>query len=70
MDQSFQTHFVTSFSPAHRGDQHFMHQDVHHHLANPLGDLLRPPIASDTHRLLWGQTRLPDFGLQQFPGLY
>jgi hypothetical protein len=70
MEHEFQTHFETSISPAHSGHQSFLHQDIHYHLADPLRNLLRPPIAHDLHRPLWGQTSINDFMPQQFPGFF
>lgn len=69
-----QTHFVTTMSPAHMGNQSFLHRDVHHHLAFPDGGLVRGgPFHQDNHRPLDllpnGQTRLTDFGFQRFDGL-
>ena len=70
MPHEVQTHFVTTISPAHTGDQGFLLQDVHYHLALPNGSLLRPTIGQDNHRPLSGQTKLTDFDLQVKPGLY
>lgn len=69
--QNFQTHFVTNISPAHHGNQNYLHQDVHHHLAGPNGNLVsNGPIYQDNHRPLTGQTTLLDFSNQRKNGLY
>ncbi len=70
-----QTHFETTMSPAHMGDQSFMHRDVHHHLAFPDGSLVRGgPVSQDNHRpidlLPQGQTMLPAFELTRLPGIH
>ena len=65
-----QSHFSTTFSPAHMGHQDFLHRDVHHYLAGPSGNLINNPIGQDNHRPLVGQTRLTDFTLEKRPGLW
>ena len=65
-----QTHFKTTISPAHMGHQPYLHQDVHHYLAGPSGNLIGNPIARDHHRPLIGQTRLTDFTLQRRDGIW
>jgi hypothetical protein len=67
--KTFQTQFMTTISPAHHGHQNYLHQDVHHHLSDPLGNIVRP-LAQDNHRPLYGQTTLNDFMLQKKPGLW
>ena len=61
-----QTKFLTTFSPAHLGDQTFLHRDVHLHLADSAGNIVsRGPIAQDNHRPLYGQTQLTDFTFEK-----
>ncbi len=69
MPKPIQTHFVTTFSPAHHGHQNYLHQDVHYHLATPTGNLINN-IGQDNHRPLIGQTTLHDFTLQKKPGIW
>jgi hypothetical protein len=67
--KEIQTHFVTTISPAHHGNQGKLHQDVHQHLAGPDNKIIGPPIAQQNHVPLTGQTTLNDFSLQITPGL-
>ncbi len=64
-----QTHFVTTTSPAHYGNQGYLHQDKNVHLAFPNGGLIRPPVAGFHHQPLTGQTSLNDFMLTRQPGI-
>ncbi len=58
-----QTHFVHSVSPAHMGNQGFLHQDHHLHLAFPDNSLVRGgPVFQQNHVPVLGQSRLSDFG--------
>lgn len=68
--KDLQTHFVTTISPAHMGNQEMMHQDIHHHLAFPDGSLVGRPFHQDNHRPITGQTTLNDFELQIKPGIH
>ena len=70
MPNEVQTHFVTMKSPAHHGNQGYLHQDINYFLAPPNGNLIRPPIARDLHRPLSGQTQLNDFMVQKLPGIH
>lgn len=71
MSNDFQTHFVTTSSPAHHGHQDFLHRDVHLHLAGPNGQLVgNGPLAQSNHQPLSGQTQIPDFMLEKKPGIW
>jgi len=67
--QTVQTHFVTTVSPAHRGNQSFLHQDEHVHLAKPDGQIVGSPVAQRNHVPLIGQTRLSDFSPSRYNGV-
>lgn len=65
-----QTSFVTTFSPAHFGQQDSLHRDVHGHLVNRSNEIIGKPIFERNHDpLLPGQTKLTDFMLEKKPGL-
>jgi hypothetical protein len=65
-----QTRFVVTYSPAHYGDQEFLHRDEHGHLADSSGGIMsRKPLWQNNHVPIdSGQTRLTDFTLEQKPG--
>lgn len=63
-----QTHFVTTVSPAHHGNQGMLHQDQHLHLAGPNNNVIGPPLMQQNHVPMTGQTTLNDFSLQTKPG--
>ncbi len=68
-----QTKFYTTESPIHKGNQDYLHSDVHQHIGDSDGNLIKN-VGQDNHRPVNlppdGQTTLDMFGVKKKEGLY